>query len=252
MMLLVTLSCDKQEQKEDVTDTGSKDVTIAGDSASWAMPEQADVDVQSYIVPEPPFKYDVTFEYDPSNFPNPERGPYNPISYSYINGNIPSLASVSDMVRTRESGCSLMFSHFYLCDFLDSVISEEVLSHIRRHFARVREAGCKTIVRFAYSWYWNSNDKTQQEPDAEIILAQIAQLKPIFQEYSDIIYVMQMGFVGTYGEWAYTTNVNTRAERSQIVKAVLDALPSNRQVALRTPTHMRATLSDLSGKAYIS
>lgn len=250
MMLLVTLSCDKQEQKEDVTDTGSKDVTIAGDSASWAMPEQADVDVQSYIVPEPPFKYDVTFEYDPSNFPNPERGPYNPISYSYINGNIPSLASVSDMVRTRESGCSLMFSHFYLCDFLDSVISEEVLSHIRRHFARVREAGCKTIVRFAYSWYWNSNDKTQQEPDAEIILAQIAQLKPIFQEYSDIIYVMQMGFVGTYGEWAFTTNVNTRAERSQIVKAVLDALPSNRQVALRTPTHMRATLSDLSGKAY--
>ena len=112
MMLLVTLSCDKQEQKEDVTDTGSKDITIPGDSASWAMPEQADVDVQSYIVPEPPFKYDVTFEYDPSNFPNPERGPYNPISYSYINGNIPSLASVSDMVRTRESGCSLMFSHF--------------------------------------------------------------------------------------------------------------------------------------------
>lgn len=250
VMLMLPLSCRKTVQEGTAPDTGSKDITIAGDNASWAMPEQKDVDVQSYIAPAAPFSYDVTYEYDPANFSNPERGPYNPISYSYINGNIPSLASVSDMVKTRESGCSLMFSHFYLCDFLDSVIPEEVLAHIRNHFARVREAGCKTIVRFAYSWYWNANDKTQQEPDAEIILAQIAQLKPIFQEYADIIYVMQMGFVGTYGEWAYTSNVTTRAERSQIVKAVLDALPPTRQVAMRTPTHMRATLSDLTGKAY--
>lgn len=251
VMIAVPSSCDKTEEKVDGDpDPGSKDVVLAGESGAWAMPEQSDEVVQTYIVPEAPFEYDKTFEYDPTNFPNPERGPYNPISYSYINGNIPKLASVSDMTRTRESGCSLMFSHFYLCDFLNSVISDEVLAHIRTHFSRVREAGCKTIVRFAYSWYWDAGDKTQQEPDTEIILAQIAQLKPIFEEFADIIYVVQMGFVGTYGEWAYTTNVTKRSDRSQIVKAVLDALPARRQVALRTPSHMRMTLSDITGKSF--
>lgn len=249
VMLFLLPSCDKGVQPEGNPDPHSEDVFLSGDGDAWAMPEQSDEVVQTYIVPQPPFSYDITYEYDPTNFSNPERGPYNPIAYSYINGSIPTLATAADMARTRESGCSLMFSHFYLCDFMDSVIPDKVLSHIRTHFSRVREAGCKTIVRFAYSWYWNADDKTQQEPDAEIILAQIAQLKPIFEEYADIIYVVQMGFVGTYGEWAYTSNVNTRAERSQIVKAVLDALPARRQVALRTPAHMRMTLSDITGKS---
>lgn len=247
-LLLAPLSCIGPVNPDDGPDSGDTPALVA--DTSWEMPLQPDTEVQAYIVPEAPFKYDVTYTYDPANFSNPERGPYNPVSYSYINGKIPALASASDLRKTRESGCSLVFSHFYLCDFLETPISEEVLAHIRKHFAIVRESGCKTIVRFAYSWYWNTGDKTQQEPDAEIILAQIAQLKPIFLENADIIYVMQMGFVGTYGEWAFTTNVNTRAERSAIVKAVMDALPASRQIAVRTPTHMRSTLSDLNGKAY--
>lgn len=216
----------------------------------WGMPEQDDVTVQEYIAPEAPFHYDVSFTYDDTNFPNPERGPYNPISYAYQNGGVPSLASVSSMQRQRESGCSLMFTLYYLCDFLNAPISETVLQHMGDHLARVREAGCKTIVRCAYSWYWNSSNKTQQEPDAEMILRHIEQIKPIFQEYADVIYVVQMGFVGCYGEFAYTTNVNTNKEKGAIIKAVLDAVPARRNVAVRTPEIMRNALSYANGTTF--
>lgn len=205
------------------------------------------MNVQAYVTPAPPFRYDVSFEYDPENFANPERGPYHPVSYAYQKGTIPSLASVSSMRRAREEGCSLMFSHFYLCDFLNSVISDEVLAHIDQHLDNVREAGCKTVLRVAYSWYYDSSDKTQQEPDADLILTHIGQLRPLFQKHADIIYVVQMGFVGTYGEFAYTSNVNSKEEKCEIIKAVLDAVPASRNVAVRTPVIMRNALEYITG-----
>ncbi|MBR1705411.1 MAG: DUF4874 domain-containing protein [Bacteroidales bacterium] len=250
---LSAVACGKASEPDTpvVPDPGPDipEVTSSGDLA-WSMPEQPDIDVQSYIFPEAPFRYDVRFEYDDTNFPNPERGPYNPVSYAYQNGAIPGLQSVSSMARTRESGCSLMFSLFYLCDFLDSPISDAVLEHIAQHLANVREAGCKTIFRAAYSWYWNASNKTQQEPDAPMILRHIGQLKPIFEEFADIIYVVQMGFVGTYGEFAYTTNVNTTEEKTAIIKAVLDAVPTRRNVAVRTPTIMREALDYAMGTPF--
>ena len=247
VIVLAAASCGKEKNGDG---TGAVNAGLFQTDSSWLMPSQESIVVQNYLAPSAPFPYDVTYEYDSTNFPNPERGPYNPLSFDYYNGSIPGDASVTSMAKTRQNGCSLVFFLFYLRDFLESPISEAALQHINRQFDKLREAGCKAIVRFAYCW--DSNSKYVQEPYADVILGHIEQLKPIFQQHADVIHVVQMGFVGTYGEWAYVTRVTKRSERSDIVKAVLDALPEKRMVALRTPTHMRNTIADVNGLSKVT
>lgn len=63
-----------------------------------------------------------------------------------------------------------------------------------------------------------------------------------------MIATVQVGFVGTWGEWYYSKNYATLvngdyeptaaqvADRNSIVAALLKAVPTNRMVQLRTPT----------------
>lgn len=211
------------------------------------LPEEKDATIQQYSAPEPPFEYDETYAYDPTDFPNPERGPYSARSYSYRNGDIPKVATAADMAATRAQGTSLIFTFFYLCDFLETPINDAVLAHMRQHFINLRESGCKTVLRCAYCWEGGPNSPNVQEPTIDIILGHIKQMEPIVREFSDVIYVWQAGFVGTYGEWAYTTNIKTDAERAAVIKAMLDALPNTRMIAIRTPNHKRKVLKIIEG-----
>jgi len=73
---------------------------------------------------------------------------------------------------------------------------------------------------------------------------------------------MQEGFIGTWGEWYYTTNyaspldqsVNSAQQtaRNTISAALLDALPSTRMIQLRTPGYKQVTLKILFEKNVVS
>lgn len=245
--LLCAMSCGKNGENggDPIIDPV---VTPSNGELCMELPNDETLVVQSYSAPVPPFDYDEVYEYDPTDFPNPERGPYSARSYSYIDGKIPAVSTVESMAATRANGTSLIFTFFYLCDFLNDPISQPVLDHMRQHFINLRASGCKTVLRCAYSWYWNTNDRTQQEPDIDLILTHIEQMKPIVREFADVIYVWQAGFVGTYGEWAYTTNIKTDEERAAVIKGMLDALPESRMVAIRTPMHKRRVLTVIEGQ----
>ncbi len=205
------------------------------------QPKELDVAVEHFISPEPPFPYDIVYTYDETNFPNPERGPYFNVSYSFYEGNVPEAATVERLASARKDGTSLVFTFLYLCDYVDKeILSDDVIRVMREHFTNLRKSGCKAVCRVAYSW----NDKWPvQEPPADMIASHVKQLKPVFQEFGDVIYVMQAGLIGTYGEWAYTTNVKSDGDHAEVVKALLDALPENRTVAIRTPSWKRRLLT---------
>ncbi len=205
------------------------------------QPKELDVAVEHFISPEPPFPYDIVYTYDETNFPNPERGPYFNVSYSFHEGNVPEAATVERLASARKDGTSLVFTFLYLCDYVDKeILSDDVIRVMREHFTNLRKSGCKAVCRVAYSW----NDKWPvQEPPADMIASHVKQLKPVFQEFGDVIYVMQAGLIGTYGEWAYTTNVKSDEDHAEVVKALLDALPENRTVAIRTPSWKRRLLT---------
>ena len=171
--------------------------------------------------------------------PNPERGFYS-TREAHSASSSPISASAVDL--SRKQGRTLYLFEYYLTDYVTSDIAEDYLNLIRKNFQTIRENGAKALLRFAYS---NGHEASDRPWDAteEQVLRHVAQLKPILQEYSDVIYVMQAGFVGSWGEWYYTENFNmspvTAADylpRKHLLDALLDALPQNRQVEVRTPT----------------
>ena len=188
--------------------------------------------------PSDPFAPDYIYEYDDTDFINPERGMYQTNVYYFRDGEIPSAASVEHMRSFRERNMSLSFSQFYLMDFLEDELSPEVLATIRDDFRNHRAAGLKTIVRFCYNYTGTESD-SPKEPEVDLVLRHIEQVKPLLQEYSDIIYVLQAGFIGSWGEWSISTHFGKDSDRRRVVDALLDALPPTRQIQLRTPAFKR-------------
>lgn len=167
---------------------------------------------------------------------NPERGMYR--SRDIHSGSDP--VSVSEIKAQRLSGHTLWYLGFYLTEFMKGDISQAYLDKIQACFDAVKAAGCKCIPRFAYRDYHNDSD--EMDPEVSVVLRHVEQLKPLLQKNEDVIFVMQAGFVGSWGEWYYTSHFKfqprTDADyqpRKQLTEALLGALPASRQIQLRTP-----------------
>ncbi len=224
-------SCTQKGPDDGAGDGKLQGKTVWLDSAR--VKKQVDV-VDAYKAPVPPFTYEFSYEYLPGNFCNPERGAYSARELHFRKDAPPTPHTVDNLTSARNSNCTLNYMGLYFMDYLYEDLPESVLKTIRQEFENVRQAGTKLVLRHGYSW--NSN-VGEQEPPVGWILRHIKQLKPILQEYYDIIYVVQAGFIGTYGEWAFRSNVKGDVEDRMVVDALLDALPASRQVAIRTPKH---------------
>ena len=163
-------------------------------------------------------------------FPNPERG-----FYKQFPGYGNNLLSASVLKKLRQENISLIFRYYYLKNFRNAPLNDSMLQYIEEDMNTIRQAGLKVILRFAYS-------EGVEEPDAplSIILRHLEQLKPIFQNNIDVISVLQAGFIGSWGEWYYTTNnLNNDQDRKIVLDKILEVLPNNRFVQVRTPDYKR-------------
>lgn len=162
----------------------------------------------------------------------PERGMYS--AYE-VHTSTDAISATSVSSRRTSEGLTLWLLEFYLTDFMNGGISSSYLQKIDDCFNAVRTGGAKAIVRFAYR---DNNDHLEedQEPELDQILKHISQVKSILTKYEDVIFVLQAGFIGSWGEWYYTTHFgNSYSNRRKVVDALLDALPASRQIELRTP-----------------
>lgn len=171
-------------------------------------------------------------------FPNPERGLYGASEFHSAT-DLP--LSANSLTFNRKYGRTLAYLGYFLPEFMESDISEEYLSLVRTNMQTLRDAGAKCIIRFAYKTdMYETGHPWDASP--EWVLRHIEQVKPILQEYSDVIMVYQAGYVGVWGEWYYTDNFESRPQtpeehvlRKKVTDAMLAALPKDRQIALRTP-----------------
>ncbi|RPI43914.1 MAG: DUF4874 domain-containing protein, partial [Bacteroidetes bacterium] len=189
------------------------------------------------------------YQYDPDNaaFTNPSRGFYKYTS----RGNAEEPLSPGTLENFREDGYTLIYRIYYLPDFVDSPISQAYLDRIREDFQVVRQSGIKVILRFAYT---SKSTEPYGDASPDWVLHHIGQLEPLLRENADVIAVWQAGFIGAWGEWYYTDHFATGSpnnvteedlqERESVIRAMLDALPLNRQVQLRTPEHKRRIFGD--------
>lgn len=172
-------------------------------------------------------------------FPNPERGFYTARDFR----SAATKLSQVEIQASRLQNKTLFYTGYYLTDFMDSDISESYLNMMRSNFQTLRDGGAKCILRFAYK---SSESDKPWDAKPEIVKRHIEQIKPLLQEYGDVILCLQAGFVGVWGEWYYTDNFyfapytpEQHNLRKDVVDALLDAMPTDRQVALRTPMFKR-------------
>lgn len=182
--------------------------------------------------PEPETGF-TTVTYQASNaiIANPERGFY--MASEIYNADGRGILEAS-MNSNRLQGRTLFLLEFHLKDYVSTDIADDYLETIRKKFESLRSGGQKCVLRFCYSNGFAESDKPW-DATPEQALRHIAQVKPLIQEFYDVIMVVQAGFIGSWGEWYYTENYNDNADRKKIVDALLEAVPDSRQIELRTP-----------------
>ena len=130
-------------------------------------------------------------------------------------------------------GVTIMQSYCFLNRFeRGEALSKQKLDDIETFFRKLRANGVKALLRFAYEL-----SPSLTGPTAETVLKHLEQLKPLLLKYMDVIYVLQCGFVGKFGEWHSSFN---RLDfdlplRRELFKSVLDLLPPDRCTMIRYP-----------------
>lgn len=160
-----------------------------------------------------------TFTADPVTvYPNPEKGFYILAGDMISNSNFDaSLVAIRDTYGFR-----LAFANTQLPT---SNLTAPQLAAITASFAMARNRGMKLILRFQYG-------TTANDPVLAQIQAHTIQLKPLLAANQDVIYVVQGGFIGQYGEWADSANNNDtkagkRAVKDYLLAMVPTAIPIN-------------------------
>jgi hypothetical protein len=174
------------------------------------------------------FNYSV----NPSPIPNPERGFY--AMYDCVN----SILSAAELKTYRDNEQITVFiCNSYLTTFRNSPISQAALDTLQTNMNTVRSAGMKIGLRFSYTQNEIGDDATPSR-----VLSHLDQLAPFFAKNKDVIYVIQAGFIGTWGEWGYTQNwgnwdnitAQDWANRKILLDKILSVVP-DRMIQVRTP-----------------
>lgn len=200
----------------------------------------------------------VTYTADNTSiFPNPERG-FITMLEGHLTKSKPYAVKGNESIldNKKSSECmSIVLVHYYLDNFkTKTTLPDEVLNGFDEDMEVLRSKGMKAIIRFSYTNSSDGNDAAWTYVEQHI-----NQYKSHWQANADVIFVFQAGIVGAWGEWYYTQHygnqVTTMNEaRKAVVDALLEAVPSDRCIQLRTPkfktSYLNSTQPLTAAEAY--
>jgi hypothetical protein len=166
-------------------------------------------------------------------FFNPERGfsayRSNPVTQSFIN-------------NLKASNVSVIQRIYTIPQYNDTPLPESFLTTVRNDLNEARDGGVKLVLRFSYT-----NNQNGDDAALDTILMHINQLAPVLEENYDVIAYIEAGFIGAWGEWYYSShNLNNTINRRAVLFALLDVLPEERSVVVRTPDYKRRIFEDVN------
>jgi len=182
--------------------------------------------------------------------PNPERG-------WYYSADCDGRVSIEQLKTWNDrEGITLAVCSVSLGDFIDKDISAAALERFSRNMDAFRASGMKAILRFSYS-----SDTSGTDANLTRIRTHMDQLKPYLEKHKDVIAVVHAGFIGGWGEWAYSRNFGNLGQlneanwrdRKAVVDKLLSVVPRDRIVQLRTPDFKRRLAGEKplqAGEAY--
>ncbi|WP_165864909.1 DUF4832 domain-containing protein [Rufibacter latericius] len=177
--------------------------------------------------PEPVVQPKLTYALSNEIFPNPERG----FMHLFPASSEGTPLNPATLTSLKNNNLSLIQRVYYLEKFKDAPLSAAQLSLIQTDMDLIRQAGLKCVLRFAYTDQMNGTDAP-----LAIIEQHLDQLKTPFEANKDVIAFVQAGFIGPWGEWHNSTNgLNTPENEKRILFKLLDVLPTELMVQVRTP-----------------
>ena len=210
-------------------------------------PAPAEQTPDTTVVPVPDPEGTIYFTESEEQIANPERGFY--VQKYYTTANIDEVASVDAIKGSRERQHITLYLHsYYMADsvtgsanYMESDIAQEFLDRLDQNMDIVREAGAKVILRFSYAYHHN-NKKKPWDASAEWAMRHMDQLSPYLMKHADVIFCIQAGFIGSWGEWYYTTNYpyNPATDegyepRWPVAEHLMQVTPQDRQICFRQP-----------------
>ena len=213
-------------------------------------------------IEQPATNVTVTYQASDEDFPNPERGFYRYTETS-VNNFVPlSLNQLKNWRNLQQADggnysvySTLVFRYYVLEDYTNNSLPATFFDNLATEFTIAREAGVKLIIRFTYTVKAIAGNCPEGfacppygDASKNIVLQHIGQLKTVLQQNADVIAVLQMGFIGIWGENYYSDHFgdpssnaqgrlmdNNWIDRSEVLQALLNALPDDRMVQVRIP-----------------
>jgi hypothetical protein len=168
-----------------------------------------------------------------TNFINPERGfmMQKGMGEDYSTGVLQNL---------KNQGVSLIWFTPVIDAFVSTPLSAGFLTAFQTILNQIRSAGMKVILRFRYTL------TAPTDAPLSIILGHMDQLQPYLASNSDIVLIMQCGWVGQWGEFNQSNNFGNGydpstlsaqniADRKTVIQKCLSVMPPNRFVQVRQP-----------------
>ena len=132
---------------------------------------------------------------------------------------------------------ALVQTYFYLTNTIGRPLSEKNFEAMQTFLDKLRELGMKAVLRFAYETDFMG--RAQSGPTMEDFRMHMTQLKPFLEKNKDVIFVMQAGFIGAWGEWHSSFHKHESSDESkrEILNMILDMTPEDRMMQIRVPSY---------------
>lgn len=191
-------------------------------------------------VPEPDPEGTVYFTESEEQIANPERGFY--VQKYYTTEDLEDTVTIATITNQRDLSHITLFLHsYYLTDYIESDIAPAFLERLERNMNALRAGGAKVILRFSYKSNHNNNDKPW-DATPQWANKHIDQIAPYLMKHADVIYCIQCGFIGSWGEWYYTDNYPFNPYDDdefepyfEIADHLMNVTPKDRQICFRQP-----------------
>ncbi|WP_230207883.1 DUF4832 domain-containing protein [Microlunatus sp. Gsoil 973] len=211
-----------------------------------------------------PAQHTVQYRASDALIANPERGFDHTVNtHYYADGSGYTPLDQQTLAGYRADGITQVVRVFYMEKFAHTKrLDRAWLRLVQQDFDTARSAGVSIITRFAYA-EGTTYPYSPPYGDADLptVLAHIRQLTPLLRHNSDVIPVLQSGFIGLWGEGYYTDHFASDpsnpgeltaadwAKRRAVVGAELKALPADRSIQLRTMQMKQEILGVPTGTA---
>lgn len=166
---------------------------------------------------------------------NPERGFYKlvQVEMSKDEEDIESFEEEITDIEEENPDVSLISFQLNLKNYVTNTkIGKDKLKEIQQYFDIMRQHGYKVIFRVVY----DSKGEENPEPEFNQILDHMDTLKEIYTDNEDILYVIEAGYLGSYGEWHDGKYDENKQYRNEIIKKLLEIVPSSITINLRKPS----------------